>query len=84
MEIVDQIVAGTRAILEKVPPEIAADLCDSGMVLLGGSAQPEGLDRYTAQSTNLPVSVTSAAQTCTAVGTAKAIREDKSDAVLLP
>jgi rod shape-determining protein MreB len=82
VDIVDQIIAGVRAVLEKVPPEIAADLCNSGIVLSGGSAQLEGLDRYIGQSISLPVSVTSAPQTCVAEGAAKAFLDDNSYAIM--
>jgi rod shape-determining protein MreB len=83
VDIVDQIVAGVRAILEKLPPEIAADLCKTGIVLSGGSAQLDGFDRYVAKNTNLPVCVTTAPQTCAAVGAAKAFLDDYSRAITL-
>ena len=50
-----QIVKTIRSTLEKVPPELAADLLESGITLAGGGALLRGLDRMLARETGLPV-----------------------------
>ncbi|HEX2092560.1 MAG TPA: rod shape-determining protein [Longimicrobiaceae bacterium] len=49
------IVAAVRAALEVAPPELAADLVDTGLVLTGGGSLLRGLDRLLASETGLPV-----------------------------
>jgi len=51
----EQIVRGIRSTLERTPPELAADLIESGITLAGGGALLRGLDRMLARETGLPV-----------------------------
>lgn len=51
------LVTAVRAALDTVPPEIAADIADRGMVLTGGGALLRGLDRRLHQETGVPVTV---------------------------
>jgi rod shape-determining protein MreB len=41
--VVEEIVAAVRGAMENLPPEVAADLLESGMVLSGGASQLPGL-----------------------------------------
>jgi rod shape-determining protein MreB and related proteins len=50
-----QIVAAVRDALEKIPPELCADIYDRGVVLTGGGAMLRNLDRRIARETGLPV-----------------------------
>lgn len=43
--------------LEKVPPEMAADIADNGITLAGGGAHLGGLDELLRQRTGLPVNI---------------------------
>jgi rod shape-determining protein MreB len=52
-----QIVHAVRAALERVPPELSADIYDRGMVLTGGGAMLRNLDRRLHKETGLPVLV---------------------------
>lgn len=54
-EPIGTLLAGLRAALERVPPELAADLVVGGMVLTGGGSLLRGLDRRIAEATGLPV-----------------------------
>ena len=56
-EPVDAIVQVVREALENTPPELSADLVDTGIMLAGGGALLNGLDRLIAQQTGLPVTV---------------------------
>ncbi len=54
---IDAILDAIRATLDRLSPELAADLMDNGLVLCGGGALLRGLDRHLAEQTGLPVRV---------------------------
>src|SRR5215470_163900 len=56
-EVVRQIVAGVSATLDELPPEVAGDIYDRGIILTGGGALFGGLDEYLREETKLPVRV---------------------------
>jgi rod shape-determining protein MreB len=56
-EVVRQIVAGVSATLGELPPEVAGDIYDRGIILTGGGALFGGLDQYLREETKLPVHV---------------------------
>ncbi len=56
-EVVRQIVAGISDTLGDLPPEVAGDIYDRGIVLTGGGALFGGLDDYLRDATRLPVRV---------------------------
>ena len=62
------IVATVRSSLERTPPEIAADMVDSGIVLTGGGALLTGLDEVIHKETHLPVTVAPEPLSCVARG----------------
>ena len=51
------IVQAVRDALEQTPPELAADLCDRGIVLSGGGALLRSLDARLQEETGVPVRV---------------------------
>jgi rod shape-determining protein MreB len=67
------IVAMVRAVMERTPPELAADVLAKGLVLTGGGALLHGLDRLLARETGLPVIVAEDPLSCVAVGTGRAL-----------
>ena len=75
MEPVTRIVEAVRITLERCPPELSADLVDSGIVLAGGGALLRGLDRLIAEETGLPVHVAEDPLSAVAEGTGKALSE---------
>jgi rod shape-determining protein MreB len=54
---VNVIVRAVRDALEKVPPELSADICERGIVLTGGGSLLKNLDRRLRDDTLLPVAV---------------------------
>jgi rod shape-determining protein MreB len=54
---VRQIVQAVRDGLERIPPELSADVCDRGIVLSGGGALLSNLDERLREETGLPVQV---------------------------
>lgn len=72
-EVAVSIVDTVKAVLEKTPPELAADILEKGIVLTGGGALLDGLDRLLARETQVPVIVADDALSCVALGTGKAL-----------
>jgi rod shape-determining protein MreB len=56
-EVVRKIVEDISETLTDLPPEVAADIYDRGVILTGGGAQFGGLDDYLRDQTKLPVRV---------------------------
>jgi rod shape-determining protein MreB len=56
-EPVKAIVQAVRDGLERIPPELSADVCDRGIVLSGGGALLHNLDERLRRETGLPVQV---------------------------
>lgn len=66
-----QIVEAVHSVLEKTPPELAADIADRGIVLTGGGAMLRGLDELIESKTGINTMVAEEATTCVAIGTGK-------------
>ncbi|MCK5812116.1 MAG: rod shape-determining protein MreB [Clostridiales bacterium] len=64
-----------RNVLEKTPPELAADIGDRGVVLTGGGSLIDGLDKLLSERTGLDVMVADDAISCVALGTGEAIND---------
>ncbi len=62
------IVQAVKTALEQSPPELAADIAESGIVLTGGGALLRDLDRLISEETGLPVIVAEDPLTCVARG----------------
>lgn len=63
------IIHTAKTVLEKIEPEIAADIIDKGIVLTGGGALLEGLDKLIEKEINVPVRVAKSPLTCVVEGT---------------
>ena len=73
----DPITAITDAVLlslERMPPEVASDILDRGIILTGGGALLRGLDQRIREETNLPVHVAEDPLTCVVRGTEKILK----------
>ncbi len=62
------IVQSVRAVLEKTPPELAADVIDRGIVLTGGGALLRHMDELLTQETGVPCYVADNPLECVAIG----------------
>lgn len=67
------IVGAVRGALEQIPPELASDIAERGMVLTGGGALLHDLDRLLMEETGLPVVVAEDPLTCVAKGGGRAL-----------
>ena len=74
------IVDAVHSILEKTPPELAADISDKGIYMTGGGCLVNGLDKLLSEETGINVMIAEDAISCVALGTGKALDNlDKLD-----
>ena len=66
-----QIVEAVHSVLEKTPPELAADVADRGIVLTGGGALLRGLEELIEEKTNINTITAEDPLTAVAIGTGK-------------
>jgi len=83
---IQQIVGGIRAALADVPPELTADVCDSGIWLTGGGALLERLDARLTHETGVKYRIAEDPLRCVVRGTGKALEEinDMADLLIKP
>ncbi|MBN1378902.1 MAG: rod shape-determining protein [Gammaproteobacteria bacterium] len=62
------IIAAVKAALEATPPELGSDVADRGIVLTGGGALLQDIDRLVMEETGLPVLIAEDPLTCVARG----------------
>ena len=62
-----------HSVLEQTPPELSADITNSGIMLTGGGAYLYGLDRRIAARTGMDVHIAENPEQCVAIGTGKAL-----------
>ncbi|MFZ8886363.1 MAG: rod shape-determining protein [Steroidobacteraceae bacterium] len=62
------VVQAVKKALEQTPPELGADVADTGIVLTGGGALLRDLDKLIAEETGVPVLVADDPLTCVARG----------------
>ena len=67
------IVDAVHSVLEKTPPELAADISDKGIYMTGGGALIDGLDKLLQEKTGINVMIAQDAVSCVALGTGKAL-----------
>ena len=67
------IVDAVHSVLERTPPELAADISDRGIYLTGGGCLIDGLDKLLQEKTGINVMVADDAVSCVALGTGKAL-----------
>ena len=66
-----QIVDAVHSVLEKTPPELAADIADRGIVLTGGGSLLYGLEELIESKTGITTMTAEEPMTAVAVGTGK-------------
>ena len=67
------IVDAVHSVLEKTPPELAADISDKGIYMTGGGCLVDGLDRLLQEKTGIHVMIAQDTVSCVALGTGKAL-----------
>jgi rod shape-determining protein MreB and related proteins len=74
-EPIARIVEAVRDTLERTPPQLAADVVERGIVLVGGGALLRRMDERLRIETELPVHVVSSPLTCVALGAGRSLEE---------
>lgn len=74
-EPVNAIVEAIKYTLEKTPPELSADIMESGIMLTGGGALLTGLDTLISLETGMPVNIAENPLDCVAQGTGLALED---------
>ena len=71
-EPISDMLAVIRSILERTPPELVADIMETGMLLTGGTALLEGLDRHIQGELGIPVHIADVPDHTVALGLGRA------------
>lgn len=66
---ITSIIMAAKSVLEKTPPELAADIIDKGVILTGGGALLNGLDALMSEELKVPVLVAEDPMHCVVKGT---------------
>ena len=74
-ETTSQIVEAIHSVLEKTPPELAADIADRGIVLTGGGCLLYGLDSLIEEKTGILTATAEDPMTAVAIGTGKYVEQ---------
>jgi rod shape-determining protein MreB len=69
------IVGAVKETLERTPPELAADIATSGILLAGGGALLRGFDELLRDETQLPVRLADSPLTCVVLGAGRSLEE---------
>ena len=72
-EQIEAILETIKIALEQTPPELAADIVDSGIVLTGGGALLKNLDKLLKEETGLPITITDDPLLTVALGSGRAL-----------
>ena len=70
-----EILEAVRDVLENMPPDLAGDIVNNGLILTGGGALIRQLDKYLSEIIKIPVYVADEPLLCVARGTGRALEE---------
>ncbi|MDE2127589.1 MAG: rod shape-determining protein [Armatimonadetes bacterium] len=74
-EPLNAIVEAVKVTLETTPPELASDVFERGIVLAGGGALLQGIDKLIARETSMPVHIANDPLSCVVNGTGQVLEE---------
>ena len=72
------ICEAVHSVLEQTPPELAADISNSGIVITGGGGLLYGIDKRIEERTGIKVRIAEDPTSCVAIGTGKALNDLES------
>jgi rod shape-determining protein MreB len=72
-EPLELVIGMVKSVLEQTPPELASDIIDRGMTMIGGGSLLRNIDQLLTQETGVPVYVADAPMACVAIGAGKAL-----------
>lgn len=70
---IQEIIDTVHIVLERTPPELAADISNRGILMTGGGALLYGMDKLITEKTGIPVHIADEPVSCVARGTGKAL-----------
>ena len=70
-----EILEAVRDVLENMPPDLASDIVNNGVILTGGGALIRQLDKFLSETIKIPVYVADEPLLCVARGTGRALEE---------
>jgi len=70
-----EILEAVRDVLENMPPDLAGDIVNNGVILTGGGALIRQLDKFLSETIKIPVYVADEPLLCVARGTGRALEE---------
>ncbi len=68
-----KIVGAAKGVLEQIPPELASDIIDKGIVMSGGTSLLRNLDKLLTDSLGVPAALAENPLLCVALGTGMAL-----------
>ena len=81
---IHEIIDSIKQTLESTPPELAADIMETGITLTGGGALLSGLDKLISDETGMPVNIADDPLDCVVIGTGLVLENiDKLKGVLI-
>ena len=72
-----EIVSAIKSVLENMPPDLASDIVDNGVIITGGGALIRGLDTYLAEIIKLPVRIADEPLLSVAYGTSQVLDQEE-------
>ncbi len=75
---IQEITEAVHSVLERTPPELAADIGNKGILMTGGGALLYGMDKLISKKTGIEVRIADNPVECVAVGTGKSLEWLKS------
>ncbi|MBG9985650.1 rod shape-determining protein [Facklamia sp. DSM 111018] len=74
-EVISQIIVGIKQVLEQTPPELSADIMETGIVLTGGGSLLKRMPKRIEKEIGVPVVLADLPMDCVAIGAGKMIKE---------
>lgn len=72
-DITQKIINAVKGVLEQIPPELASDIIDKGIVMSGGTSLLRNLDKSLTDSLGVPAALAENPLLCVALGTGLAL-----------
>jgi rod shape-determining protein MreB len=72
---IKDILEALKDVLEVTPPDLAGDIVENGIILAGGGALLQGLDKYISDATKLPVYIAEEPLLAVAKGAGRVLEE---------
>jgi len=72
-DVIQKIIGAAKGVLEQIPPELASDIIDKGIVMSGGTSMLKNLDKHITDSLGVPAALAENPLLCVALGTGMAL-----------